>query len=102
MKNIQVIDGAQNSVYHIFGAMEQEFSLIFPADQDVAFIDEVLARGPEDEVAAALNNISKRRIARKDSVGIHGLLSYGLEHKKSYYPTRRDEEAVNPSGSPLR
>ena len=35
MKNIQVIDGARNCVYDIFAATEEEFALIFPADQDV-------------------------------------------------------------------
>ncbi len=41
MKNIQVIDGAVNCVYDIFAATEEEFDLIFPSGQDVAFIDEV-------------------------------------------------------------
>ena len=44
MKNIQVIDGALNSVYDIFSATEDAFSLIFPAGQDIAFIDEVMSR----------------------------------------------------------
>jgi hypothetical protein len=29
-------------------------------------------------------------------------LFYQLEHKKKFYPTRRDEAAVNPDGSLLR
>lgn len=41
MKNIQVIDGAINSVYDIFVATDEEFLLIFPEEQDIAFIDEV-------------------------------------------------------------
>ena len=102
MKNIQVIDGARNSVYDIFSATEDEFSLIFPAGEDVAFIDEVMARGPTDALNAAFDNIWKRRTAKKDAMGIHGLLFYELEHKKLYYPTRRDEDAINPDGSALR
>ncbi len=35
------IDGADNAVYDIFAATDEEFSLIFPAGTDVAFIDEV-------------------------------------------------------------
>jgi hypothetical protein len=35
-------------------------------------------------------------------MGIHGLLFYGLENKKQYYPTRKDQEAVNPDGTRLR
>ncbi|WP_427501686.1 hypothetical protein ACQE3E_23720 (plasmid) [Methylomonas sp. MED-D] len=50
MKNIQVIDGAANSVYDIFAATDDEFALIFPEGQDVSFIEEVMARGPEKTV----------------------------------------------------
>lgn len=48
MKNIQVIDGADNRVYDIFAATDEEFGLIFPQGQDIAFIDEVMARGSEE------------------------------------------------------
>lgn len=102
MKNIQVIDGAENSVYDIFAATEEEFALIFPAGQDVAFIDEVLARGPKKQLGEALGRIWERRLPKREAMGIHGLVFYGLEHKKKYYPTRRDEEAVNPGGFRLR
>lgn len=102
MKNIQIVDGALNSVYDIFSATEYEFSLIFPVGQDIAFIDEVMSRGPCQELNAAFRNIWSCRIAKKDAMGIHGLLFYELEHKKVYYPTRRDQEAVNPDGTRLR
>jgi hypothetical protein len=102
MRNIQVIDGAENSVYDIFSATDEEFALIFPAGQDVAFIDEVMARGPEKELTDAFNQIRKRRIAKRDAMGVHGLLFYELDHKKVYYPTRKDEEATNPDGTQLR
>jgi hypothetical protein len=102
MKNIQVIDGAVNSVYDIFQATEEEFSLIFPSGEDVAFIDEVYQRGPGKELAAAFKRIWKRRIRKRDAMGIHGLLFFELDVKMKYYPTRRDEEAINPNGSLLR
>ncbi|MFZ6774027.1 hypothetical protein ACO0LB_15055 [Undibacterium sp. SXout7W] len=102
MKNIQVIDGAMNSVYDIFAATEDEFSLIFPEGQDIAFIDEVLARGPRESLDAAFSEIWNRRLPKAEVMGIHGILFYELEHKKQYYPTRKDEEAINPNGSLLR
>jgi hypothetical protein len=102
MKNIQVIDGAVNSVYDIFQATEEEFSLIFPSGEDVAFIDEVYQRGPGKELAVAFERIWKRRIRKRDAMGIHGLLFFELDVKMKYYPTRRDEEAINPNGSLLR
>jgi hypothetical protein len=103
MKNIQVIDGAINSVYDIFAATEEEFALIFPNGQDVAFIDEVYSIGcDEDALNRTFNAIWTRRVAKAEAMGIHGLLFYELEEKKRFYPTRRDEEAINPDGSLLR
>jgi hypothetical protein len=102
MKNIQVIDGASNSVYDIFAASEEEFRLIFLEGQDIAFIDEVMARGPEAALDQAFSRIWNRRIPKINAMGIHGTLFYELEDKKQYYPTRRDEEAVNPDGTHLR
>jgi hypothetical protein len=102
MKNIQVIDGATNSVYDIFAATEEEFSLIFPSGQDIAFIDEVCARESAERLRQVFDSLWKRRVVKAEAIGIHGLLFYELEVKKPYYPTRRDEEAVNPNGSRLR
>jgi hypothetical protein len=102
MKNIQVIDGALNAVYDIFAATDEEFALIFPDGQDVAFIDEVQARGNKSKLDEALARIWTRRIPKREAMGIHGTLFYELDHKKQYYPTRRDEEALNPDGTHLR
>jgi hypothetical protein len=99
---MQVIDGALNAIFDIFQATDEEFSLIFPRGQDVAFIDEVVARGPRAELDQAFTRIWRRRIPKARAVGIHHVLFYELEHKKRYYPTRRDEEAINPNGTPLR
>jgi hypothetical protein len=102
MKNIQVIDGADNCVYDIFAATDEEFLLIFPPNQDIAFINEVMARGPVEMLDAAFSEIWKRRVRKSEAMGIHGVLFYELDHKKKYYITRRDEEAVNPNGSKIR
>lgn len=102
MKNIQIIDGATNCVYDIFQATDEEFALIFPAGQDIAFIDEVYTRANEKQLDAAFTSIWARRIPKIQAHGIHGTLFYQLESKKSFYPTRRDEEAINPNGSRLR
>ena len=102
MKNIQVIDGAVNCVYDIFQATEEEFQLIFPGGQDVAFIDEVYAGADRKLLDRAFDSIWQRRIPKLGAHGIHGLLFYELASKKAYYPTRKDEEAVNPAGTCLR
>lgn len=102
MKNIQVFDGAENAVYDIFAATDEEFALIFPDGTDVAFIDEVYQKQPSKTLDAALSEIWNRRVPKRQAMGIHGILFYKCEHKKAYYPTRRDEDAVNPNGSRLR
>jgi len=102
MKNIQVIDGADNCVDDVFAATDEEFALVFPAGDDIAFIDEVFDRVPSAMLDQAFNNIWTRRLVKSEVVSIHGLLFYELEKKKRYYPTRRDEDAQNPGGSRLR
>jgi hypothetical protein len=97
-----VVDGAMNCVYDIFAATESEFNLIFPDGTDIAFIDEVYAHGDTAALDVAFNAIWKRRIRKVDAMGIHGTIFYELANKKPYYPTRRDEDAINPNGSSLR
>lgn len=102
MKNIQIVDGAENCVYDIFAATEEEFALVFQPGTDIAFIDEVYAQGNQQQLDAIFNSIWQRRIKKIDVQGIHGVLFYELDRKKVYYPSRRDEDACNPSGSNLR
>ena len=42
MKNIMVVDGAENCVYDIFATPDDDFALIFPDGTDVAFIEDLL------------------------------------------------------------
>ncbi|GJI89596.1 hypothetical protein [Duganella hordei] len=102
MKNIQIFDAAENAVYDIFAATDDEFALIFSAGTDVAFIDEVYQQQSAEVLDAVFKAIWGRRVPKSQAMGIHGVLFYESEHKKIYYPTRRDEEAVNPDGSRLR
>jgi hypothetical protein len=102
VKNIQVFDGAENAVYDIFAATDEEFALIFPNGTDVAFIDEVYKNQSSQKLDAAFSEIWKRRVPKRQAMGIHGILFYEFEHKKAFYPNRRDEDAVNPDGSRLR
>lgn len=102
MRNILVIDGAENCVYDIFSATDDEFSLIFPNDTDVAFIDEVYSKNSSQELDSVFVKIWQRRCKKADVQGIHGTLFYELEFKKPYYPTRKDEEAIALNGATLR
>jgi hypothetical protein len=102
MKNIQIIDGATNCVYDIFAATDEEFALIFPDGTNIAFIDEVMSHHDNAVIDEAFQQIWSRPVLKSEAMGIHGLLFYELEEKKQFYPTRRDEEAMNPDGTRLR
>ena len=43
MKNIQVIDGAENCTYDIYSINDKDFKIIFPGKtQDVEFADDLI------------------------------------------------------------
>jgi len=102
MKYIQVVTNDDNCTFDIFLAADEDFGLLFPQETDIAFIDEVYARNDNDMIFNALERISKNRVKKTESKGIHGILFFGNEKKKDYYPTRKDEEAINPDGTRLR
>jgi hypothetical protein len=52
-----------------------------------------------ERVTAALERLWTRRIQKAQAMGVHGILFYGLAEKRQYYPTLKDEEAVNPDGT---
>lgn len=61
-----------------------------------------MARAPQAALGHAFGAIWQRRVAKAEVNGIHGVLFYEMAHKKQYYPTRRDEDAINPDGTRLR
>jgi hypothetical protein len=99
MKNIQVIDGALNCVYDVFAAADDDHALIFANGTDVAFAEDLARRSDVDRVTAALERLWTCRIQKAQAMGIHGIQFYELAEKRQYYPSLKDEEAVNPDGS---
>ena len=102
MRNIQVIDSADNCVYDIFAATDEEFALIFPEGTDIAFIDEICEKDNQRLLDDAFDRIWERPVKKSEAQGIHGIIFYGFEEKKIYYPTRKDADAINPDGTRLR
>jgi len=92
MKNIQVIDGAMNSVFEIYAVSDGLFSMMFPNGTDVAFETDLSKKLPQD---GRLNNLYKRRIKKKSVRGIHGTLHLKLSNcDLKYFPTRRESEVI--------
>jgi hypothetical protein len=55
VKNIQIIDGADNATYSIFEATEDEFRTIFPGPgQDIEVVEDYGSRVGEDEAKETL------------------------------------------------
>jgi hypothetical protein len=96
MKNIQVIDGAQNCTHSIFQATDEEFDLLFPdAGQEVQFAEDFVSLPDQKDINAALARIWDRPIRKRDAQGIHGTLFYGLEKMRLLYRQKR-EDGVEP------
>lgn len=92
MKNIQVIDGADNATYSIFQATRREFEKIFPLPgQDIEVVEDYIERVGKNEAAQMLSKIWERPIHKRDVQGIHGTLFYGYRAKAHYLPKSRRE-----------
>lgn len=102
MKNVQVIDGAINCVYDIFQIEDEGFDLIFKNGVDVAFIEDLEESPDWKEISSFLFKMWSCRVIKKEVSGIDGIIFYQLLEKKKYYPSLKDEEAINPNGSSSR
>ncbi len=94
MKNIQVIDGADNCTYDIFSIDDEKFQLIFPDGQDVEFAEDFQKRFGADKANNILAQLWKNRADKKTVNGIHGTLFFQLVFKKEFYPTKKESEMV--------
>lgn len=103
----------------IFAVTHEEFSVIFKLDTDVAFTHELelldMLDGEElkhysqaeiiesQKLRDAMDNMLSRHVALNNFTGgISGTLFHRNESKAIYYPTHKDEEAINPDGTRLR
>ena len=92
LKNIQVIDAADNCSYSIFQATASEFEKIFPGEgQDIEYIEDFYER-QSDRADEILSSIWQRPIKKKDTKGIHGTLYYGMQNRKQYYVGKREKD----------
>ena len=81
MKNIQVIDGAINSVYDIFQMSDDSFKIIYGENTDVAFAEDLENRKNWLEISEILEEAWCNRISKANANGIHGLLFFELMEK---------------------
>lgn len=100
MKNIQIIDGADNATFSIFQATEAEFETIFPNGQDIEVVEDVFERLGDKRAAALFMPIWDRPILKSQAHGVHGTLYYNWERRRRHLPASKrevdwDERAIN-------
>lgn len=94
MKNIQIIDGADNCAYEIYAITDDQFQLIFPNGQDIEFVSDFTARVGHAKTTSLLNELWESPCNKKEVNGIHGTIFFELDYKKPFYPTRKESEMV--------
>jgi len=98
MKNVQIIDGADNATFSVFQVTDQEFAEIFPNGQDMELSEDFHQRVGEARARAILTPIWERPILKRDAQGIHGALYYDWERKRGHLPVSKREVDWDESG----
>lgn len=94
MKNIQIVDSAENCLFSIYSATEEEYKIIFPDGTDIEFIEDFFIRAGEKTAIEITNKLWGRPQNKKEIIGIHGTLFYGFCSRKCYFPTKKECEMV--------
>jgi len=81
MKNIQIIDGANNATFSIFQATAEEFVEIFPDGRDMELAEDLFERLGQEKAAQILEPLWNRPILKSEIIGLHGTLYYDNEHR---------------------
>ena len=111
MKNIQVIDGAQNCSFSVYSTSEECFSLIFPEPgQDVEFVEDLVKRVGDRRAGEIVMTATSKRLEKTTLNGLHGTLFFKLPDRKIWYPNKRESDLDRPdlalildqAGSPKR
>lgn len=106
LKNIQIIDGADNATYSIFEATDEEFYIIFPRPgQDLEIVEAVFRRLGQKKAAALFPPIWQRPILKPNVQEFTGRFSTTTSRSDTIF--RRPNEkwtgmkvrSTKPSGS---
>jgi len=98
LKNIQIIDRAENATFSLFQATDEEFAAIFPGeDQDMELVEDFTERVGTDEALRILLPVWERPVLKRDAHGIHGTLYYEYSDRRHYLPVSKREVDWNES-----
>ena len=97
MKNIQIIDGADNATFSLFQATDDEFAAIFPGPgQDMELIEDFVARVGDEVAGKIMGPIWERPILKRDALRLHGTLFYEWARKRQHLPATKREVDLDP------
>ena len=98
MKNVQIIDGANNATFSIFQATEEEFAAIFPDGRDMELVEDLFERLGERHASVVLEPLWSRPVLKREAFGLHGTLFYDNEDRGIPASKREvdwDDSAIN-------
>jgi len=92
LKNVQIIDRAENATFSLFQATDEEFDAIFSGEgQDMELIEDFTERVGEGQALRILLPVWERPILKRDAQGIHGTLYYEYADRRRYLPASKRE-----------
>jgi hypothetical protein len=102
MKNIQLVEPAENCAFLVHSVSEKDFKLVFPAKgQDIEFVEDLLARLGKRRAGQVLSRLFRRYVDKQQIHGIHGTLFLMCEGRKQYFPNKRETDLDGvPRGRP--
>lgn len=88
--NVQVIDGASNSIFEIYNISEEQFNIFFSNGADVAFTSDFPHLDDDEDFWSLFYS---RRVDKKKVKGIHGTLHLeGNDAEKECFPNRKETD----------
>lgn len=98
MKNIQVVDGADNCIFPIYSVSDEDFLALFPdPGQSVEFVQDLAARmGSERAAGELVMRVTKAKADKRTISGIDGTLFIDLPDRRKYFPNKREDDVFVP------
>ena len=91
MKNIQIIDGADNATFSLFQVTDDEYAELFVDGADMDLIEDVIDRLGDDRAGKILSAIWKRPTLKRDANGLHGTLFFDWAARRRHLPATKRE-----------
>jgi hypothetical protein len=90
MKNIQLIEPADNCAYNIYAMPDEDFELMFPNGQDIEFVEDFWKRVGPEKASQIYSALWPRLLKKSEALGIHGTLFVDFRRpKKKIYPNKK-------------